>query len=71
MEQLYASQSRPVCKATLCVALIASKSRADASTSSPTKSTSSSERSISTIETRRHDLASGYWPRKSACRIGR
>ena len=56
MEQLYPSQSQPVCNGnSLRRAVIASKSRADASTSSPTKSTSSSEKSISAIETRRRD----------------
>ena len=45
MEQLYASQSQPVCNRQPSASpVITSKSRADASTSSPTKSISSSER---------------------------
>ena len=70
MEQLYVNESQPVCEATLCVARDRVEVRRRASTSSPTKSTSLSGKSISALRSRRRARASDCWQRKSACRIG-
>ena len=72
MEQLYASQSQPVCKATLCVARDRVKVQSRRKYVFTDQIDQLIRESLSQ-PSRREDAirASGYWPRRSVCRIGR